>query len=46
MIAGQMTFVYSAWGVTAFAVGGYAVSVIRRGKKLSNQVPAEKRRWL
>jgi heme exporter protein CcmD len=38
-------YVATAWLATAALVGGYAVTVVRRGRKLSRQVPAEERRW-
>ena len=34
------------WGAT-LAVGGlYAASLLRRGRRLSARVPAERRRWM
>lgn len=33
------------WGVTVFAVGGYAAVLVRRGRRLSRVVPPEERRW-
>lgn len=34
------------WGTT-LAVGGlYAMSLLRRGRKLTARVPAERRRWM
>ncbi|WP_436793274.1 hypothetical protein [Actinospongicola halichondriae] len=33
------------WGVTVAAVGGYALVLIRRGKRLSRVVAPEDRRW-
>jgi len=46
MIAAQMGFVYASWAVVIAAIGGYAWSVTQRGRRLSKQVPPEKRRWL
>jgi hypothetical protein len=39
-------YIAAAWGGTFLAVGVYAWSVIRRGKKLSKIVPEDERRWL
>lgn len=38
-------FVAAGWLGTAAVLGGYALSVLRRGRKLSRQVPAGERRW-
>lgn len=38
-------YVAAGWLATAALVGGYALSVVRRGRKLSRQVPGEQRRW-
>ncbi|MFN8051899.1 MAG: heme exporter protein CcmD [Acidimicrobiales bacterium] len=52
MIAGVVNngaawaYVGAAWAVTAAVVGGYTVSVLRRGKALSKRVPEDKRRWM
>jgi len=40
------TFILAAWGVSAVAIGGYAIAVLRRGRRLSRQVPPEDRRWM
>jgi hypothetical protein len=39
-------YIVAAWGGTFAAVGLYAFSVIRRGRRLSRIVPQDKRRWL
>jgi hypothetical protein len=39
-------YIVTAWVVTFGAVGGYAASVIRRGRKLSKVVAADRRRWM
>ncbi len=39
-------FIIGAWAVTVVAIGGYAIAVLRRGRKLSRQVPPESRRWM
>ncbi len=38
-------YIAVGWLATAALVGGYAVAVLRRGRKLSRQVPTEERRW-
>jgi hypothetical protein len=39
-------YIAAAWAGTFAAVGLYAWSVIRRGRKLSKVVPEDERRWL
>lgn len=38
-------YVTSAWIIVLGGLAVYAVAVVRRGKKLSRQLPPEKRRW-
>jgi hypothetical protein len=38
-------YIAIGWIGTAAVLGGYALSVLRRGRRLSRQVPAEERRW-
>ncbi|HEY8524492.1 MAG TPA: hypothetical protein VIL48_05995 [Acidimicrobiales bacterium] len=38
-------YIAAGWLGTAAVVGGYAVHLLRRGRRLSRQVPAEERRW-
>jgi heme exporter protein CcmD len=38
-------YVAAGWGITAALIAGYALSVVRRGRKLSRQVPPAERRW-
>ena len=38
-------YLAAGWLGTAALVGGYALAVVRRGRKLSRQVPGEERRW-
>jgi hypothetical protein len=38
-------YVAAGWLATAGLVGGYALLVVRRGRKLSRTVPPEGRRW-
>jgi hypothetical protein len=39
-------YIVLAWVVTFGAIGAYAASVIRRGRKLSKVVAPERRRWM
>lgn len=41
----QMGYVYLAWGISLAVLALYTSSVVRRGRKLSAQVPPERRRW-
>jgi Heme exporter protein D (CcmD) len=38
-------YVATGWIGSAVVLGGYAVHLVRRGRKLSRQVPSEQRRW-
>jgi hypothetical protein len=38
-------YIAAGWLGAATLIGGYALAVLRRGRKLSRQVPAEERRW-
>jgi hypothetical protein len=38
-------YVAAGWLATFGLVGGYALAVIRRGRRLSRQVPPGERRW-
>lgn len=37
--------ILAGWGVTVAGVAGYALLLVRRGKRLSRIVPPEDRRW-
>lgn len=39
-------YIILSWVVTFVAVAAYAGVVIRRGRKLSQVVPADRRRWM
>jgi hypothetical protein len=41
----QMGYMYLGWGVSLTVLGGYALSLVMRGRRLSKLVPAERRRW-
>ncbi len=38
-------YVAAGWLATFALLGGYAFTVVRRGRALSRQVPPEERRW-
>ena len=40
-----MGYVIAGWLSVAAALGGYAAYTIARGRRLSRQVPPERRRW-
>ena len=40
-----MGYVIAGYAITAGAVGGYAAWILVKGRRLSAQVPAERRRW-
>jgi hypothetical protein len=44
-MSGDMTFIVAGWGVSLAVLGGYAASLVLRGRRLSRQVPPERRRW-
>jgi CcmD family protein len=39
-------YILGAWAVTVVVIGGYAIALIRRGRRLSREVPPESRRWM
>ena len=44
--ASKWPLVIAAWGAAALVFGLYTWSVLRRGRRLSRQVPPESRRWM
>ncbi len=38
-------YVAAGWIGAGLLLGGYALSLVRRGRTLSRQVPPEERRW-
>ena len=38
-------YLVAGWGLSLLAVGGYALRVVLRGRKLAQRVPPEDRRW-
>ncbi len=41
----DLPFIAAAYGISAAAVVSYAAYVLRRGRRLSRQVPEDRRRW-
>ena len=39
-------YIAAAWVITFGAVGGYALSLVIRGRRLSRSVPVDRRRWM
>ncbi len=39
-------YTLAGYGIAAAAIGSYVIHIVRRGRKLSRQVPADRRRWL
>ena len=38
-------YIAVGWGSAVVMIGGYALAIARKGRKLSRQVPPEQRRW-
>ena len=41
----DMTYILAGWGVTLGTLVFYSVTLALRGRRLSKQVPPERRRW-
>lgn len=39
-------YLIAGWGISLTAIGTYTWSVVSRGKTLSGQVDADRRRWI
>ena len=39
-------YIAAGWLITFGTLGGYAVWIVLRGKRLSPRVPPERRRWM
>jgi hypothetical protein len=39
-------YIVAAWAVTIGVLALYTVNMLRRGRKLAGQVPAQRRRWM
>jgi len=39
-------YLIAGWGISLGAIGTYTWSVISRGRRLSTQVAADRRRWI
>lgn len=44
--AGHWSHVIGGWGAVIVIIGLYAVLLLRRGRKLSNRLKPEDRRWI
>jgi hypothetical protein len=42
----HLSFILTAWVVSAAAVAAYCVRLVQRGRKLTRAVPADRRRWM
>ena len=42
----HLGYLLVGWGVTLGVGATYAVSLVRRGRRLAARVPAERRRWV
>lgn len=42
---GDMAYILAGWGVTLGTLSVYALTLALRGRRLSKQVPPERRRW-
>ena len=42
----HLGFIVAAYGTSAAVLGGYVVWMLNRGRRLSRQVPEERRRWM
>lgn len=39
-------YVVGAWAISAVTLVAYVGSILRRGRRLSQQVPPDQRRWM
>ncbi len=39
-------YLIAGWGITFTVLGLYSISLVRRGRALSTQVPAGQQRWI
>ncbi len=44
-MSSDMTYIVAGWGVTLGTLAVYSVTLLLRGRRLSKQVPPERRRW-
>jgi hypothetical protein len=42
----HLSFILTAWIVSAVAIGAYCARLVQRGRRLSRAVPAGNRRWM
>jgi hypothetical protein len=41
----DLRYLVGGWGISLLVVGGYALRLVLRGRKLTGRVPPEERRW-
>ena len=44
-VSGDMTYIVAGWVISLGTLGAYVVTLALRGRRLSKQVPPERRRW-
>lgn len=42
----HLGYLIAGWGISLGAIGLYAASLLRRGRRLTARVPVERRRWM
>ena len=42
----HLGYLIAGWGISLGAIGTYALTTVRRGRVLSTQVAADRRRWI
>jgi hypothetical protein len=42
----HLSFILTAWIVSAVAIGAYCARLVQRGRRLSRAVPTDHRRWM
>jgi hypothetical protein len=44
-MSGDMGYIVAGWAISLVVLAGYAATLVTRGRRLSRQVPPERRRW-
>ena len=42
----HLGYIIAGWGISLGVLGGYGLSVIRRGRAVAKLVPPDRRRWI
>ncbi len=42
----HLVYLIAGWGITFVACGVYAMSVMRRSRRVAARVPVDRRRWM